>query len=76
MITTRNYVRKAMRNEYVEISKCGECPFYTEFNEAELYACKCLLNGQIDEDDTKIMDGCPLTRATFVISLAKSAGGS
>ena len=59
-----------MRTEHVIINKCGECPFYSEFNESEIYACKCLLNGRVDEDDTKIMDGCPLTRATFIVALA------
>lgn len=60
-----------MRTENVIVNKCGECPFYSEYNEAELYACKCLLSGKVDEDDTKIMNGCPLTRANFIISLSK-----
>ena len=58
-----------MRYEYVEIDKCGECPFYSEFDDSLIYACRCLLTGSVDEDDTKIMDGCPLTRAAFIISL-------
>ena len=61
-----------MRTKYIEITQCADCPFYSEFDNSEIYTCLCLIGGNINEDDTKIMDNCPLKRMKFNVALHPS----
>jgi len=76
-MTPKEIVNMALENvkkedrmrKYIEITQCADCPFYSEFNNSEIYACRCLMCGNINEDDTKIMDDCPLKRMEFHVAL-------
>lgn len=57
-----------MGTQYIDVEKCADCPFYSEYSNSELYACICLVTQEINEDDTVIGKNCPLLRFDILVS--------
>lgn len=56
-----------MRTNYINVTKCYDCPFYSEYY--KLFKCICLIENDSIEDDDKIGPNCPLRRFEINICL-------
>jgi hypothetical protein len=57
------------QSEFVEVNSCSDCPFYSEYENSEIYRCLCLLLQRVNESDDKVLRDCPLLKSDYNVYL-------